>query len=156
MRQWSCVSTPGDSHLLRHTWTVFLPHYYAIFTLLFTCAAGKAKHYCRHGVIDQGSLRGFEHHVIAEVGSYPHIFIDCPDRCRLWILVLKYVVQLRIVWSLKDKLRLFHGQTETKVRIKCPPDQVLDLKVGVSDVKMIAEDPINNFCQVRSPVIPED
>ena len=81
--------------------------------MLFTCAAGKAKHYCRHGVIDQGGLRGFEHYIIAEVGSYPHIFIDCPD-------------------------------------------QVLDLKVGVTDVKMITEDSVNNLCQVRSPVVPGD
>ena len=38
---------------------------------------------------------------------------------------------------------------------KCSPDHVLDLKICVGDVKMIAKDPVNYLSQIWSPIVPE-
>ena len=37
----------------------------------------------------------------------------------------------------------------------CPPDYVLNLKICVGDVKMIAKDPVNYLSQIWSPIVPE-
>ena len=38
---------------------------------------------------------------------------------------------------------------------KIPPDHVLDLKICVRDVKMIAKNPVNHLSQIWSPIVPE-